>query len=195
MNNYSLFIQYFGPTELNWIELNKQWIIIQCLFTILDRLNWIELNKHWKIIQCLFNYSIGMNHSFRMNRSFIRRVFCPFSSGDFAFLARASEKTRVFWSRRTRLTRCNKLWNFQWILHPPFAPDKKRLRVLGSLRTLNELEASFLNGGSLRASVAPQRAMRRGRPAHSSWDSRCAADRVQTALATTYKAITNWTIL
>ena len=46
---------------------------------------------------CLSNYSIGMNHSFRMNRSFTRRVVCPRSRGDFAFLATASEKnTRFF---------------------------------------------------------------------------------------------------
>ena len=37
-------IQLSRAVELNWIELNKQWIIIQCLFTILDRVNWIELN-------------------------------------------------------------------------------------------------------------------------------------------------------
>ena len=59
---YSL-IQLSRAVELNWIELNKQWIIIQCLFTIFGptELNWIELNNHWIIIQCLFTVLDRLN--------------------------------------------------------------------------------------------------------------------------------------
>ena len=128
-----MFIHYFGPSELNWIELNK----------------------HWKIIQCLFNHSIGMNHSFRMNRSFIRRVFCPSREnstvGAFAPRIVCSKRLTNFETTLIKFLKSNYLHlsKLVWICLNVFKCLRCVVRRLRTTQTAGNFGISQKNSGSV----------------------------------------------